>query len=765
MSKSAALGAVALAAAALAGCSGSSKPGGSDGGSCASGTVAQVEATCHCTGVPDCKSGNSSVNWACTPAHSCIQICTSSSDCQSPSVCEDLICRPPACGDDSECNSGQQCIGGSCTAALAASNVASCSVLPPNAVINATGTKAFWVVAYDSTGAAIPYGTLSSQAITWAATGISASTSATTPSVTFTGNSTAAAGAATTSGSVTATIGSTSCAASTVKQYAPVASGSVRVVAVVLGDDTPISGASVTLDNGTAQTTAADGSATFTSVASGPHDISVFQTGYTYVTIMQTSATDVLVPLKATPNPGNFQGTLTDTNFNNVSDPSGNLHLDISGASIPGNLIDLSLSTLLGAGRPYTINLGTATTYNISSLPEGIALGLGPSMFGNGQYGIEPAPGVRALFAIGGNAVIGTVLQAVGPALSGGTGSISSMIPSILAAILPIVGSLESGVTSGVVVMPGESATLTYGTTPQPALQLDTLMRLKLNVATPNLPSYTDDTGAMVAFDGAVVLGGVLDTPQGFVPLGLTAGVDQVTAAGAMTPDGITDPIAATMTTPAFAAGHLPLRVAPRHGGVETAPWAFVTLGASLSGLFGSLGSSGSGSSGTILAGTINFAPNKLVYTNPTYYNAADLSKPFLPVPNGAAYNPAATSSTATFTPPSATAGAAFHRLDLSAKDSKGDSVDTWWIFFPASMDGAAAVTLPTPPNGLANNGTASGTSAILQSVSLGYNPPGAEGALSYDGAVQFDGVDLDDLTLETDTFSVRALPAPASGG
>jgi hypothetical protein len=468
---------------------------------------------------------------------------------------------------------------------------------------------------------------------------------------------------------------------------------------------------------------------------------------------MQTGATDMLIPVRPAANPGSFAGTLAASDFNNVSNPLGTLHLDISGSSIGGNLIDLSLSTLLGPSQSMSLVLGPGASYGPFNIPEGIALGLNSNMFGpganGGQYGIEATPGYRALWSLGGNAVIGQVLSQLGAVLQNGTSGLSSEIPQILTAVLPLVGTLESGVTSGVPVSGAKTATLSYGTTPQPALQLDTLMRLHLSAKTPVLESYTDDSGNTVPFDGAVVLGGVLASPQGFVPLGLTAGVDDVNASGAMMPDGLTDP-----ATPNGPEQELPLRISPRHGGVETAPWAYITLGASLSNLVGGLGGSTSTTTGTVLAGTVVFNPEVLKYNNGAT-TSVDLSHPFLPVPSGAAFNPAATSGTATFTPPSPVAGATFHRLDI------GSDPNQWSIYFPASMDTASAspVSIPTPPAGLTSRATASGVTAVLQTVSLGYPPPGSDSPETYDGAIQFDGIDLDDLTLETDSFAVRALP------
>jgi hypothetical protein len=587
-------------------------------------------------------------------------------------------------------------------------------------------------------------------------------------------------------------IGGTACTPAAITEYPAAGSTVVRTVVTDIASGAPISGATVVGEGAASCTgggTAASGTTTCTSDTNGvvsftgmtsPYTISVFNPQYSYVTVMGVTANDILIPIKASSatgapgQPGAFNGTLTSADFANVSNELGTLHLDISGASIGGNLIDLSLTTLLGPSQPITISLGTATSYGPFNLPEGIALGLGPTMFGagaGGAYGIEADPGFRALWSLGGNAVIGDVLQAIGPVLSGGTGSISSEIPTILTAILPIVGTLESAVTSGVLVTPGETSTLTYGTAPAPALELDTLLRLHLNVKTPVLAdcssgtctTYTDNAGKVAAFDGAVILGGVLATPEGFVPLGLTAGVDSVNATGAMTADGLTDP--ATTGAPEQ---QLPLRVASRHGGIETAPWAFVTLGASLADLVGGLGG-GSGGGGTVLAGNVTFVP-KIEYNNGANADI-DLSQPFLTIPEGASFTPrSSTVTTATFTPPTAATpasgapSATFHRLDI------GSGVE-WYIYFPASLDGSGPQTIPAVPSGFTDlaatpsGGTAPG--AALDTVSLGYSVPSADVALGtactsdcldYNGVVQFQGINLDNLTLETNAFAVRDL-------
>jgi hypothetical protein len=727
------------------GCSGT--PGAKDAGPllhCTPGTPEEQETNCVCTSKADCGNGNTA-KWACTPAKTCVRICTSGADCTAPSVCEDLICRPPACGDDTDnCAAGQACIGGSCKPTVSAA--ASCAIAPANSVINSGGKKSFWVIAYDASGAALPY----KGAVTWGATGITPAPTTTATSV----NATFTAGAGAGTGTITASIGSTVCTPSTVYQYAAPTTG-VRVTVVAEGpsltpavaDEGPVAGATVALDDATPQTTDAQGSTTF-DVATGAHTISVFAHGFSYVTVVNTTATDLLIPVKAAPHPGEFKGQLKDTDFNNVSNPNGTLHLDITGSSIGGNLIDLSLASLLGPSQPITVSLGTGTPYGPFNLPEGIALGLGAQMFGEsggGHYGAVAAPGYRALWSLGGNAVIGDVLKAIGPVLNGGGGSIGDQIPTILTALLPIIGSLESAVTTGIKVAPDDMKTLSAGGA-QPSLKLDTLQRIHLLAKTPHLPSYQKDDGAtMATYDGAIVIGGTLASPQGLVPLGLTAGVDQTPL------DQQTDAVGT-----GGAAGKLPLRVAPRHGGLENAPWAFITLGASLKDLVGGFGGA-AGDQGIVLSGNVSIYQKGTTTPYTLKYNGGanteiDLSDDFLGVPN----KPTIADRTVTFA--SDVSGAAFSRLDV------GSDADQWAIYYPT---GTNSVTIPTPPTGFDDRWTgtpAGGTAPAslpgmnLQTVSLGNAIPGGTAKADYNSMWQFDGVDAADMTLEIDKFSLRAV-------
>jgi hypothetical protein len=722
------LGALWLVAAACA----PGKPPAPDAGPlrCAPGTPAEIEANCRCFASIDCAAGNTAA-WLCTPANACVRTCESSPDCGGSAVCDDLLCRPPACGDDSECANGNQCIGGSCQAPIPAASVAACEVVPPNAVINAGGVKTFHVLAQDASSR----GTAYSGPVAWTTTTLAATTADSGMAATFRAASDAPAGV----GQVQAAIGSVPCTPATLREYAA-ATSAVRVVVVsdgptlALPDGSPIAGATVILDDGAPAETDSSGQADFASASASPHVVSVFASGYSYVTVVGTSATDILIPLKAAPNRGVFSDIARPLDFAQVGNPNGGWHVGFSGASFGGNLMDLSPTRMLGpAMSPMLVNLGTATSYGPFPVPEGVAQGIGASMFVTGPaqvpgaYAIEADPGYRTFWRLGANEVLGTLVTEAGPALLGG--DIQEVPPTTTLLVydqLRLLGAGGSGLTTDVPVTPGETAALGSQADLLPA-EINTLLRLRTNVTTARLPP---------GMDSMFVAGGAFASPQGFVPLGLSMGIDAVGADGTSNPDGLIDPSA--MGQPE---GQIPLRLAPRNKGLEAAPWAFISIAIPSLNIYPT-------EDVVTLSGSVTFAPSTLRYDDAAPTNV-DLSRPFLAPPSGAMLD----ETSRTFTLPAVT-GATFHRLDI------GPDTNRWSIYFPASI---TSFSIPTPPSGVPDRfpgmipGSAS--AAVLHSAQLGYPPPGTSAPETFDGIWQFDGVDADDLTLETDAFSTRWIP------
>ncbi len=703
-----------------------------DGGACGKDPLSTA---CACKVAKDCVPlhPEDQHKWLCTAGKRCQPLCTKNSDCTqfgADWVCDDALCQKPACGDDAQCGAGSCCIGGGCKPCLTPTDVASCAVLPEKALVHQGDTKDFTILATDASGSTVAY----KGAVTWSVDQAGdASVSGSDITGTVTG------GATTGAFSVKATIGSIDCTAASAINYAAADASQTRVVVADLGTHLPIAGATVVIGANT-QTTDANGIATFDGADASKKTVSVFDNDYAYLTMIDVTGTDLIAYLKPPAQSGSFTGTMGPRDFDNLSDLKGNVHLAIYGGSIPGNLIDLQLSTLLGASVPTTIDLGSSS--QTVSLPEGTVIGLGEQMFKQ-DYTVLAPVGKRTVWGLGGNAQFSAITTALGPALSGGSTS-NLDVGGLLTSLLPLLGKLESGVVTGL------DATADTPTAIGAKMKLDTPLRLRATATLPDLPTY-QSAGATMHFDGAIVLGGALYSPQGLVPLGLTAGVDQLGGGTdpndptKQLPDGKIDPAEDGLNP-----GQVALRLAPLHGGLETSKYAGLALAASFSSLF-TKAAPNTPKAPLVLSGIVTF-PGDIPYS-PTASTPISFGDHFLGVPEPTLVD-------RTFNLGTSVTGAAFHRIDIG-----GDATGEWTIYFPAGAT-PASFDIPTPPAGFADRlmATAQGSTSLpqvlVQSVELGNGTD----SLDYNGVMNFTSDNMDDLTTRITTFSVREIVRPDPG-
>src|SRR5207237_661896 len=217
------------------------------------------------------------------------------------------------------------------------------------------------------------------------------------------------------------------------------------------------------------------------------------------------------------------------------------------GSSIPGSPLDISVPTLLGPLSPVT------------NLPSGLVIGIGQNMFTD-QYKIYAPAGKRALWGFGGNLSLTALVGA--PLLVGNVGNIDLQV---LSQLLPLVNKLQAGAVSDVEVNSASSPTAA-------SVPLHTLLRLRV---TPTMPRLPLQDGKYLG--GAVVIGGALDYPVGFVPLGITAGLSQ--NLNGKTTGKLLDPTCdISGGSDPCATGKLPMRLAPQGSGLEGSIWAFLSL-------------------------------------------------------------------------------------------------------------------------------------------------------------------------------------------
>src|SRR5438552_18259411 len=463
-----------------------------------------------------------------------VTVCFSSSDCSSGQVCEDGTCVASGDGMSADCSNGQNSSVGPCDAATTAASVASCDVI--TAQVEAGSTLALKALAKDSARRALPF-----TGFTWSASGGSATVSASDRVVT---------GAGTGVTIITAAAGNSASCNGAVTTFPPIAAGQLRVVVIDADTKLPIQSAIVVVD-GTelSSTTDLQGQVT-AAVGSGPHDVHVFATAHDYVSILHAMNTDLLVPLSPWAplvSRPYFQGTMSAADFANLSAQGESLHVAFFGSSIPGSPLDISVPTLLGPLSPVT------------NLPSGLVIGTGQHLFTD-QYKLYAPAGKRALWGFGGNLSLTAPVGA--PLLVGNVGNIDLQV---LSQLLPLVNELQAGAVVDVDVNSASSPIAA-------SVPLNTLLRLRV---TPTMPRLPLQDGKYLG--GAVVIGGALDYPVGFVPLGITAGLSQ--NLNGKTTGELLDPTCDTSGGSApRATGQLPMRLAPQGNGLEGSIWAFLSL-------------------------------------------------------------------------------------------------------------------------------------------------------------------------------------------
>lgn len=658
--------------------------------------------------------GEDRARWICNPSGACIPLCETSADCDRGERCEDAVCRTAPCGNDDECGEDLQCLGGSCQAAPLPADVDSCIVLPAAALVREGATRSFSVVSRDAFGNTLPH----KDEIRWSVD--QPDRGAITDGV-LTG------GALSGTVTVQARIGSTACAPAIVLNFAAPAPGKTRVIVADLATQKPVPNVRVVFD-GQAAVETTEGVIEFDAVGS-PVDVHAFPAdgdgaSYAWVSAYGTTSNDILLFTRRSQAPARFTGTLSARSFDSLSDIRGSVHLALHGSSIAGNLFDADIASVLGDLVETELDTGREPVH--VKLPEGMVLGLGERMFRGGNevpFSIVSAAGARTLWALGGNAELSVITEAIGPSVSRGEFDPGDILPRLV----PMLGRLQSGALPGVVAE-ADSTTSLDGPDGLSTLKLETLMRLHVEATLPDLPTYKtralhDGTPITRPFDAAIVVGGAQYDSQGFVPLGLSAGVDVLPEGG---PDGKVDPLERGSTE----AGKVALRVAPLHSGMETSRHVFVALATSLNALHGDAPLHA-------FSGLVTF-PGELSFNGGTP-NEIRFGDTFLGVPD----LPGITDRT--LSAGSKVYGATFHRLSVG--DTKRGE---WLVYFAPGED--VQLTLPLPPDGLTDRFIADDQNrprARLLSVRL--NDP----ALTYDQVLEFGSDNLDDLSTRLDAFSV----------
>ncbi|MEW5854618.1 MAG: Ig-like domain-containing protein [Myxococcota bacterium] len=707
----------------------------------------------ECGGGFECQ--NAADGLACNGDDCCCTkvICESDADCEPPETC-DLrrnICRVKECNPE-DCPPGQICINstddngnpvsqcgdpGEITADKCVMDVANFS-------LTASATRQLRPVGLKNSGAQVPAAQFT---YTSSAAGVAS-----------VDNNGVVTGVASGDATITATPvgGSGTCTAS-VHVYGAVGANDVRAVVFNSRTGKPMTGVKVQLrktDNtATTLETSATGDVTFT--GGGPaadiKDISAFPEGtpgYTWVTYVAPGTNDVAFyvdPLKDESKVAGVTGTF-DTSL--AQPPKGDIKLGLAAFSIAGALSDLNLESLVGRTVPTDISIPSVSIDEEDvPLPGGVYLKLNTEdiktrvdVYADGPCTTED-PCNRILWGLGGQ----VALNKIAPIISDVAGGDNINAGAILGAVLPFFRKFYHYVQGGISVV-DQAAPATPDALPnfpqndivvKPAYLLSRVAPFTI----PTLPSLPEDASQNLS--GALVLTGSYVPGQGFVPLGVTAGLDvcensetsECTSTGAANgkvtcADDTGTPDFDECADNGLAEGDLAVDYAPPHDGLEGYRLATVALALDINSL-------GSGALFTSVLVSFNDS-------------LPEDSKTTFPAGTFLQFNKGSWSTTSrTYTGTTRVDGADFYRLNL-------DTADKSWIIYAApSGSGTFTIEVPPLPDGVTEVRTAN---QDIQAFRLfdGAGMPESLSALAAFNSTNFDNLVLYNSAFNTQECAVR---------
>jgi hypothetical protein len=659
------------------------------------------------------------------PNLTCIKVvCASNGDCQAPKTCSlEKICNSPVCQTDGDCSPGTVCVSGTCASAPSASLATSCTIVTPAQAVRQGSSIDLAAVAKNTHGVAlahIGFDWTSSNPNVIAVSGAKA-----------TGGS--MAGTAMLTAKVTGNDG-VSCTGVTLTNYPNVAAGMARVILTSQKDGTPVTGANVTIMSGGMLTAQGDATGAYTAATANPIDsVTIEAQGFQSVSILSPGTNDMYVPMPIVPDDtkaGGFRGTV-DLSASRQAD----IQLGIAGPSIPNNILDFQLTSLLGDSI-HTIIDAPELSLNMKDvkLPGGVLFGLGskkftvdptrcqgetPTATQLGCYVARAPGGTTAAWTFGGQLKLSQVTgiaNQLSSALGGGsTGNID--IGSLLTAVLPLLQSLDHGVEAEVSVtefpkIPGDTMTTAAqcANPMDPAWtstnlysdhcrgdyakysQLDLAASAKLNVFStitvptlPNLPGGSKCAGAAVLVTGSLLPG------RGLLPLGLTGGIDQLmgmTEPADCKVDGIPHPFGANSDK--LMDGQLGLAMAAPHDGIEGSQIAMLLIALDPGSLSGD-----------------NLQINAVIKRTDSVAATVSFDGAYLPYPAGTLDK-----TMGTFTLSAAQSSATALRLQIE------NGNQTWLVYAPSSVGTTITVPSVAGPRAILTNTTKSFSQALKMSGS-----------------------------------------------
>lgn len=240
---------------------------------------------------------------------------------------------------------------------------------------------------------------------------------------------------------------------------------------------------------------------------------------------------------------------------------SGEVDVAITGFSLGNSLLDLNFELIVGPNIDRDISNGPIPVDDLAEIPGGVSLVFNRDPLVS-HYVVNGLPGHRALWTLGGRVSLSdnpTLLPDILEQIDG-----DLQIGQIIAVVLPLFESFYSGVIADVEIEITDDLDLVELNAP-----LSVPMARRIHLNPPDIPELEDQP-----LETAIFLAGAMVPGKGFVPLGITAAVDDGNGTdldGVLDGDTETDEI-----------DPVPMSLAPIHGGIQSPGTHYVLVSLAL---------------------------------------------------------------------------------------------------------------------------------------------------------------------------------------
>jgi len=240
----------------------------------------------------------------------------------------------------------------------------------------------------------------------------------------------------------------------------------------------------------------------------------------------------------------------------------GEVDVAITGFALGNSLLDLNFELIVGPNIDRDISNGPVPVDDLAEIPGGVSLQFNEEPLVP-HYVVTGLPGTQAMWTLGGRVSLSdnpTLLPDILEQIDG-----DLQIGQIIAVVLPLFSDFYSGIDADIELEVTDGLDLYEVDAP-----LSVPMARRVFINAPHIPEASD-----APLETALFLPGAMVPGRGFIPLGITAAVDN---GNGTEMDGVLDGDTETEEIDA-----IPLNMAPIHSGINSPSTQYVLVSLALS--------------------------------------------------------------------------------------------------------------------------------------------------------------------------------------